>query len=375
MRLPRAGLALALLGCAEPERPESEIVSCLDDDEITSAVPDLPIAYTTEHLDIHVTEDRFLCAGSVIEYERHVQYIADELGIEIQRRIPVYAMRDTGDHCPGADACVPNDGVVFATESTMYHELAHGVACEIRSAGPPILSEGVAVAFEPGANDQMGVPQDFAEIRLGDFGPHYDAAGHFTRWLAGELGPERFADLYRTATHADGVWLELAAAHGSSIAEDYAAKAPFMWVPHRQCADMPLLEPDAEGAWTFEARLDCEHETTLGPYEKAEWFHADAGKMYQSFLIDVPEPGTYRVRRPPNISVEAYYQRCLDEHPMTEQAAEDEWINRSVSFTLTSGFDEFYGLIEFEFPGLWRFDVTHEHGPPVIVWLTITPEL
>jgi hypothetical protein len=55
---------------------------------------------------------------------------------------------------------------------------------------------------------------------------------------------------------------------------------------------------------------------------------------------------------------------------MTEQEAKDEWVKQVVFFTL---FDD-YGLIDFEFPGLWRIDVTHEHGPPVDVWLTITPE-
>ncbi len=361
----RTGLAVALLGCGAAP-PERDPPSCLDYQELVSPVPELPITYATEHLDIHVGEDRFLCAGSALEYERHVQHVADELGIGIQRRIPVYALRDASEHCPGASACVQTDGVVFASETNIHHELVHGVACEIRSGGPPILSEGLAVGFEPRANNQMGEPQDFAEVRLDDFSLHYGAAGHFTRWLAGELGPERFADLYRTATHADGVWRSLVTAHGSTLAEDYAAGAPFMWIPHRQCADIPLLEPDGAGGWLFEARLDCEHETTLGPYDRNDWPHVDAGEMYQSFLIDVREPGTYRVTRPPNTLVKAYYQRCLDEHPMTQQAADDEWVNRSVTFSP--------GLIELDFVGMWRFDVTHDWGPPVIVWLGITPE-
>lgn len=369
----RASLGLALFGfgCTEPDAPTPEFRTCLDYDELVSDVPDLSIAYTTEHLDVHVADDRFLCAGSAIEYERHVQYVADELGIEIQRQIPVYAMKTVGSYCaPGASACATRDGVVFGTPGTVYHELAHGVACEIRTGSPPILAEGLAVTFEPVPNESMDTPWDFAEVHSGDFNMYYTYAGHFVRWLAAELGPERFADVYQTANYDDGVWAGLEAAYGGSLAEDYAAQAPFMWVPHRQCADMPLLEAQADGSWVFTARLDCDDASTLGPYEKAGQSDYDETDMYQSFLIEIPEPGTYRMQRPDAPYINVYYQRCLDEHPMTEQIAKDEWVDQSVFFTLLEG----YSVVEFEFAGVWRIDITSDHGPPVDVWLTITPE-
>lgn len=362
------GIALFISGCTEPGLPETKPRSCLDYDEIVSEVPDFPIAYTTEHLDVHVADDRFLCAGSVVDYERHVQYVAAQLGIEIQRRVPVYAMNKTGDYCDSS-ACVTRDGVVFATRTSVYHELAHGVACEIGSGHPAILAEGLARCFEPTPNDQIDTPREFADIHTSGFKYYYDFAGHFVRWLAAELGPADFAELYRTASYADGVWPDLVAAYGPTLASDYATQAPFMWIPHRQCADMPLLEPDANGAWVFEARFDCENESTLGPYEKTDWLAAGSStEMYQSFLIDIPEPGLYRLERSDDAWV--HYQRCLDENPKTEQEASDEWVEQVVFFALF----EDYGLIDFKFPGLWRFDVTHEYGPPVDVWITITPE-
>jgi hypothetical protein len=363
------GFGLIVSGCMEPEPAETKPRSCLDHEEIVSDVPDFPIAYTTEHLDVHISDDRFLCAGSVIDYERHVQYVAAQLGIQIQRRMPVYAMSNPGDYCPGASACITADGVVFATEPSVYHELAHGVACEIRTSTPTILTEGLAVSFDPEPNDQIGTPQEFADIHRGNFSYYYSYAGHFVRWLASELGPADFAELYRTASWADGVWPDLEAAYGPTLASDYATQAPFMWVPHRQCADMPLLEPEANGGWVFEARFDCDDESTLGPYEKTNWYTAGSSTdMYQSFLIDIPEPGLYRLERSDGAWVD--YERCLDEHPMTEQEAYDEYVSGVVFFAIF----EDYGLEKFEFPGLWRIDVTHEHGPPVDVWITITPE-
>jgi hypothetical protein len=258
---------------------------------------------------------------------------------------------------------------VFATQGSVYHELTHGVACEVRSGATAILAEGLAVAFEPTPNDWLGMPQAFADVHIDDFNPYYGFAAHFVRWLMAELGAEVFAELYRTANYDGGVWPDLEAAYGPSLASDYPMQAPFMWNQHRQCADMPLLEAGADGGWVFEARFDCEDESTLGPYEKTNTQNASTStQMYQSFLIDIPEPGTYRMERSDGVRV--YYQRCLDEHPQTEQEAKDAWVYQSVFFALIDD----YALIEFEFAGIWRIDVRHEYGPPVDVWLTITPE-
>jgi hypothetical protein len=373
----RASLGLAITfgtACTEPEpEPETEPDSprtCLGFDEIVSDVPDFPLVHETEHLDVHVDPERFLCAGSVIDYERHVQYVASQLGIEIQRRIPVYATRGATKYCP-ASACVTRDGVAFLTPRSAYHELTHAVSCEIRTGGPAILAEGLAVSFELTVNRWADVPREFAEIRTDEFSPYYSYAGHFVRWLAEQLGPDAFAALYRTASYDGGVWTAMASAYGSSLAIDYATEAPAMWIPHRQCADMPLLEPEADGGWVFEARFDCDDEATLGPYEKTDMSESNGNiDMFQSFLIDVPEPGTYRLESSHGNALSIYYDRCLVEHPATEQEIKEERVRGSVFFRLFEG----YALEEFEHAGLWRIDVLHKHGPPADVWLTMTPE-
>ncbi|MFV8750048.1 hypothetical protein ACNOYE_05830 [Nannocystaceae bacterium ST9] len=204
---------------------------------------------------------------------------------------------------------------------------------------------------------------------MDEFSPYYDRAGHFTRWLAEQLGPEEFAALYRTATYDEGVWSAMESAYGASLATDYASQSPAMWIQHRQCADMPLLEPRAEGGWVFEAKFDCEDEATLGPYEKTNQNEANGSTdMYQSFLIDMPEPGTYRLERSEGLVI--WYERCLAENPATEQEALDERVRQPVFFTLVDD----YSIVDFEHSGVWRVDVLHEHGPPVDVWFTIVPE-
>ena len=88
--------------------------------------------------------------------------------------------------------------------------------------------------------------------------------------------------------------------------------------------------------------------------------------MFQSFLIDVPEPGSYLLEREPSSSV--IFQRCVAD-PATDQEVDDEWVLDHVWFNFQG-----VGEVTFEHPGLWRVDVLHEYGPPVDVWFTIVPD-
>jgi hypothetical protein len=371
-------LGLAPLGCnGDPDNDEPDPVpaaprTCLDPDTKPSSVPDFPLAYETEHLDIYLDEGQFLCAGSALDYERFVSYVGEQTGVDVQRRIPVYFAEWVSEWCSvGAAACTHPDGVVFARPYSSYHELGHAVVCEKRVNTPALLAEGLAVSFQPTQYVSHGNPTEFSEFQGTDFFPYYAKAGYFVRWLHEQLGPEAFMDLYTTASYETGVWSAIEAAYGTHAEADYHATAPALWVPHRQCADLPILEPNGE-MWLFEATLDCDDPSTMGPYERVEHevAHFERRAMYQSFLIDIETPGTYRFERP-DFLVEGFtdvrVQRCLDEHPATEQEIDEEWVDDSVWFTLT----EHIGMFEFEHAGLWRLDVLHEHGPPKDVWVTI----
>ena len=61
--------------------------------------PDIPLTYATEHLDIHVAESRFLCAGLADDYEQHYRFMNDLLDMPLTRRVPVYIPETLEGYC------------------------------------------------------------------------------------------------------------------------------------------------------------------------------------------------------------------------------------------------------------------------------------
>jgi hypothetical protein len=373
----RASLIVALLGGCGPEEPgdpepaDPEPRTCIVD-ELTTDVPDWPLVHQTEHLDIHVAEGAYVCAGSAIEYERHALYVADLLDIELTRTIPFYMAEDVPDSVDqwcgsSAIACTKYDGVVFGRAGASHHEITHGVACQIRTPAPKALAEGLAVSTEPYRMALSGDPREFVDLEDG-FSYYYGHAGHFVRWLFEQIGPEAFRELYRTANYDDGVWTAMLDVYGPTLAEDYLAEAPAVWIPHRQCADVPVLEPTAEGVWDLSTRLDCDHPSTLGPFEHGDKSDANERDMVRSVLIEIPAPGAYRFART-GTDIKVWYERCLDEQPITKDEFDAEWKRLNVFFTFV-GNDS---TIEFAHAGWWRIDVGHELGPAVDIELTLDP--
>jgi hypothetical protein len=329
-------VALTLLACSdEPNLSPDEPRTCLDPAQQT-VVPDFPLTYETDHIDIYLEEGQFLCAGSAHDYEQFVSYVGAHSGEDIQRRIPVYLAEGVSNWCPEyAGGCTKGDGVIFSRAFSTHHELGHAVICETRFNAPRMLAEGFAVSYEPTANSEVGDPTEFSELHQDDFTAYYGRAGHFVRWLQQQLGPDGFLDLYTSASYTAGVWAAVETAYGTMVEADYHATAPAMWVPHRQCDDLLILEPSGE-QWLFEATFDCDDASTLGPYERvgASAAQTERTAMYQSFLIEIPMPGTYRFERPDSIAdgfTDVRIERCLDGHPTTEQGIAEQWVKQSGS--------------------------------------------
>ncbi|WP_146158629.1 hypothetical protein [Enhygromyxa salina] len=192
----------------------------------------------------------------------------------------------------------------------------------------------------------------------------YAGAGHFVRWLLEFHGvaPLREAFLTSPRGGGDAVLDALEAAYGQdpeSLFAEYEASAPYLWVPHRQCADLERLEPTA-GVWAFAATFDCEDPATLGPWVRA--FSAYSDSMYQSFLIDVDTPGTYTFER--ESDTEVWVERCLDDVALSEEDASSMWHKEPVS-PLPGAMDVDLAA------GIYRVDVLRKHAPPHEVALRI----
>jgi hypothetical protein len=359
-----------LLGCGDDQQYRPARCS---DYEGKTELPDIPITYATEHLDIHVQEGRMFCAGSVTEYEQFFVYVGSQLSVELPERVQVFFLDNAGEHCrEGAIACVTSDGVVFAGVGRVAHELGHAATCEWRQNTTPYLSEGLAESLEVTPLQFMGDPREF--VTTGStFDINYDAAGHFVRWLIEDGGADPFLELFLTSPlrGGDGAYEALAAVYAEeaeALFVDYEATAPFMWVPHRQCADLEILEPEG-GVWEFESVFDCDAPSTLGPYERAgDKTNVDLfapTSMYQSFLIEIATPGLYRFEQELETSVEI--ERCVEKTALSEAEVEQLWHREGL-------FAGLQGLTDVELKaGTYRVDVRRQYAEPHPVSLRIEP--
>lgn len=362
-------------------------IGCNDDDEYHPALcsdfepaplPDIPLAYSTEHLDIHVEEGRLLCAGTAREYENHFQYVTDELGVTRTQRIPVFIMSSVKDHCPELTAgCIKRSGAAYATIGTTHHELAHAAACDLRSGSAPALSEGLAKSFEVTSLSAKFDPTQFL-VATRSREVNYDEAGHFVRWLLETRSLDAFQETYETALRkgGEGIFDVLELSYDQDVDAlfaDYEASAPHMWVPHRQCADLEVLEPQQEGVWEFDAMFDCEDDSTYGPDELAgddtHCSYLADNTIYQSFLLEIDAPGSYRFLREIETSVEI--ERCVPQAGLSEEEAAEIWH----SDWLFAGVQ---GITDVELmAGTYRVDVLRHfvepHDAPQEVWLQIEP--
>lgn len=347
---------LALGGCVDGP---PEVSSCLDDD---TQPPDAPLVRTTAHLDIY--SDSFVCAGTAVELERHVDFIGAQLGLELRTNIPVYLLPGKPDECPaGAYGCFTH-GIAFAPTWTAYHELGHAVSCQLRSRSRAVFMEGLAVMFEPQPKTvALDDGYDLFGLLTAEHARelNYGHAGHFARWLVERDGMDAFAELYLRAGTLGETLEALELIYGASLDElevEYHATAPKRWVPFRQCADLPQLEPDDDGVWRHAAMVDCEHESTMGPYVRVDpSFAGDASTtMYQSFTFTVDEPITLDYEIVGDVDY-VQLERCMDE----SQQEVDELGPKLYMPPTGSVFGETYLSLE---PGVWRADVLLRHGSP-----------
>jgi hypothetical protein len=358
---------LATPGCLDADDPR-EVPTCSGADVRESDRPDVPLRRQTAHLDIHSAG--FVCAGMAAELERHVGFVAAQFEIDLRPNIPVYLLEDRPEQCPStAVSCVKAGGIVLTIPRATYHELNHSVACQLRAGNHrPALTEGLAVMFDPDPDTRI-LDEDDALIEMLESGSsdlRYANAGHFARWLYEREGPLAFADLYRYATDIEGTVDELEEIYAAPLDEleaEYLGDAPHAWVPFRQCADIPHLERDDDGVWRYSALMDCEDESTMGPYVRQpasyllvrEW-----DIMYQSFTFTVDEQMVLDYDLHGEVD-RVLLERCGDAHPSSEDHQE---FDHATMFPKDVHGNQSHPDLS---PGTWRVDILRRHAAPAPV--------
>lgn len=374
-----ATLTVHIGACVE----ETEITTC-NEAAVTSpsSRPDLPIVRYSEHLDIHASPDVAVCAGTALEYEHHVVFIAGQLGIDdLRSHIPIYLYADSPGACEGgSQGCTKLDGVAHARVDAAHHELAHAVACELKVYATPALAEGLAVMFEPKPVRPFAPPEPPVKIvdwiaQPYPFREYYDEAGHFSRWWLEQRGSGALAELYSSAwndlDNLDiGVLIaELAKAYGTSTDElelAYSQTAPHMWIPLRQCDALEHVEPQSDGSWIWSGVMDCDADDTFGPYPRRDVFVTTgfniAKVMYHSFTFEVPMETMYEIEMK-NVRA-AKLERCAERHP---QDAEDADLLLAESGAVGENLIHTVTLSR----GIWRANLINEYASPTTVEVTI----
>ncbi len=370
-------------GCAE--EPSPHVRTCIDHASTTPR-PDYPLIRQTEHLDIYVSEDLTVCAGTAAEMERHVTFIADTLGFEIRQRIPLYLSYAWPRECGSGwiMGCSFDDGVTFSVPTATYHELGHAVACQLRNNSIPALSEGLADLFRPYPHQRLHNDMNLRESLGGSHGERgkwHDEGVIFMRWLIDSFGGESVADVYvrvpaprggyKGDVDAEGVISVFEDVYGMDFDElerEFVETTPWEYMPYHQCDDIPHVERDLGAGWRYLSVMDCDSDDTFGPYERVPQVDRlifNGGRMmHQSFTIDVESLDDYEVDLEGAEFV--HFERCSTEHAASEDEARDLFAVR------TTWRSPPWDKVKLH-PGTWRLDVLRDLGPAAPFEVIVRP--
>jgi hypothetical protein len=358
---------LVPIACAEEA---TDARTCSDPDVPRSPRPDVPLRRQTEHLDIY--SEGFVCAGMAVEFERHIGFVSSQFGIELRNHIPVYLYENRPEQCrQGSAGCVAADGAVFTTPDVTQRDLGHSVACELRSNAAPAIAMGFAVMFEPTPETyRLGESKRFADLIEPAKTLSYANAGHFVRWLYERDGAESLAELYGRSGDSTSTIAAIEDIYGASLEQlesEYFANAPYQWSPFRQCADIPHVQRDDDGVWRHSSIIDCESESTMGPYTSSDslssFFTSEWNVMYQSFTFTLENELELDYDFQGDIE-RVLLWRCGDEHPSSDDhdvfahtwVTPKDWIGNQSHPQLS--------------PGTWRADILVAHGPAAPIGLS-----
>jgi hypothetical protein len=292
------------------------LAACGDESELVVAEGDL--------IDIQHEAEFQLCSGTLAAYERGIESTAEQLGLDVEEiehmsiswltrsnfadRASFYRSNFDGQ-ASGAEA--------LSVRSYYFHEVVHMIAHNESSGAAPLLSEGLATAFEEKAFlTDLRDPRPFFGARHRTTpAVDYDAAGSFVSYLLGRYGPERFWELYADLGYlstAGRLRRRFAAIYGRELddeVEEYLRgecpedALPIPLPPSCAADEIPW---GSDGTWTYVRALDCSEDDVAGgiggesPGVQVE--------HVVTFVVD--EAGYYDVRRVGDHDFYALLYRC-----------------------------------------------------------------
>jgi hypothetical protein len=247
----------------------------------------LPIEYETERL--RIGTELQLCAGDLLEFERALLFIEEDLGLRAPPTVTVYLWEHESWEARGSAECLSRGTYVFgcyyythstvhATHFSLYHELTHAVV------GNPDLdvffNEGIADAY---ARRVLPFGLTAPTLNVDTSTRNFDnmAAAHFARWLRERWGGHRLGQLAASRGFED-----FESIFGMSLAEAealYFAEAPSIYPPVQSCDDPELPRWELLGGWAEEFEFDCDDDDTL----------SGLVGMIGRRTFEVPEDGRY----------------------------------------------------------------------------------
>lgn len=261
--------------------------------------------YETARVQVALSFDAQICAGTAAEIEQWARGASASLGIDPLAEDPVLLVwgdSAVANHCDeGAKGCYLYDShVIVAAYPAIEHELVH--ATGPRASGQsrsPFVEEGIAEALASFSLSRAGDDQLPSSL-LGLSRDEFEAvggrniAGHFFRHLSETYAFDRLNELRNrvsapgTIAEFDAAFLDLLGTTFRDAEDDWLARSPGDYT--RLSANTPPADAVLVDEVTFEYRLACESQDTHGPLTiiEAGTDTDPARGMFGNRVLDVP---------------------------------------------------------------------------------------